>query len=57
MKHKNDVKLPPMDRKPHPVRDELLSRAIKATNSLGGFAMIDDRYVIVDTERYSITQK
>jgi len=57
MKHKNDVKLPPATRKPHPVRDELLSRAIKATNSLGGFAMIDDRYVIVDTERYSIIQK
>jgi hypothetical protein len=57
MKHKNDVKLPPMDRKPHPVRDELLSRAIKATNSLGGIAMIDDRYVIVDTERYSISPK
>lgn len=55
--HKNDLKMNPMSRKPHPVRDEMLARAIKATNSFGGYAMIDDRYVIVDTTKFTVTPK
>lgn len=43
--------------KNYPIRDELKAIAIKATDKLGGIAMIDDRYVIVDLESYEVMEK
>lgn len=38
----------------YPIRDELKDLAIRATDKLGGLAMIDDRYVIVDLHMYEV---
>lgn len=57
MKHKTVNIREPISQRHYPIRDELRDVAIKATKKLGGFAMIDDRYVIVDIQKYEIKAK
>ena len=57
MNHKNINIHEPVSQKQYPIRDELREIAIKSTTKLGGIAMIDDRYVIVDTEMYRVVEK
>lgn len=38
-------------------RDEILQAAKEACKNLGGHAMIDERYMVVDTKHYSIKPK
>jgi hypothetical protein len=57
MKHKVPNAHDTISTKHYPIRDELRDLAIKATTKLGGYAMIDDRYVIVDTTKFTVTPK
>lgn len=54
MNHKTINIHEPVYQKQYPIRDELREIAIKATDKLGGVAMIDNRYVIVDLHMYEI---
>lgn len=38
-------------------REPILKAAAEACERLGGMAMIDDRYVVVDNSMYDITEK
>lgn len=57
MKHKTINVHEPISQRHYPIREDLRDVAIKATTKLGGLAMIDDRYVIVDLQRYKVTEQ
>lgn len=44
-------------KKTYPVREELKEIAIIACKRLGGMALIDEHYALIDTTKYKVTLK